>query len=75
MIGLIYEGTIEGKFVKIRTILSNDAEKTLKMRLNKEKTRFLHPVDDDIDKQLRWIESIRKKEGDYFLLLQTWMMR
>ena len=62
---MIYEGQLIGKFVSLRSIMIEDSEDTLRMRLNTEKTRFLHPVQNDLQKQKQWIESSRKKPDEY----------
>ena len=66
---MIINGNIKGKYVTIRTVEEKDAEDTLKMRLNKEKTKFLHPVDNDLDKQKNWIRNVRIKQNDYFFVI------
>lgn len=67
---MIYEGKIEGRLVNLRSATEEDAQVTLTMRLNKEKTRFLHPVDNDVVKQRNWIRKQRETLGDYFFVVE-----
>lgn len=65
---MIYDNTIFGKYIRLRSIVPEDAPATLAMRQDKEKTKYLHPVDNDIRKQIKWIEMQNKREGDYLFL-------
>lgn len=62
---MIYNGELIGKYVIVRSVKIEDAKVTLEMRLDKKRTRFLHPVKDDIDAQIKWIETSRNKPGEY----------
>lgn len=62
---MIYSGEIEGLTVKLRSVASDDAEATYKMRMDKEKTKYMHPVDGTIETQKNYILNQQKKEGDY----------
>ncbi len=62
---MIFDGALEGKFVIVRSITEEDARATLDMRLDAFRTRFLHPVKDDLDAQIAWIRNARARPGDY----------
>ena len=66
---MILERDIVGKYVSLVSVLPDDAKVTLEMRLNKEKTKFLHYVDNDLKKQKDWISLQNKREGDFFFLI------
>lgn len=65
---MIYDGIISGKYIDVRSVLETDAEVTMQLRQNKEKTKFLHNVDNDIEKQRLWIREQNDRKGDYFFL-------
>ncbi len=65
---MIYDGSLVGKYVTLKSVLEKDAEVTLSMRTNKEKTKFLHPVENNLEKQKDWIRSQNEKDDDYFFL-------
>lgn len=68
---MIFNGIIEGKYVKLRSIDSSDAEFSLSIRQDKKKTRFLHTVDNNLNNQIKWIENQRKANNDYFFIVET----
>lgn len=63
---MVLDKKIHGKYVTLRSVNEDDAEITMQLRQNKDKTRFLHHVDSDIKQQLRWIKEQMEREGDYF---------
>ena len=65
---MIYNKSIEGKYVYLKSVLEKDAEITLKMRLDVSKTKFLHPVENNLQKQQEWIRKQNQREDDYFFL-------
>lgn len=65
---MVYEKTIEGKYINIRSVVKSDAEATLEMRQDKKRAKFLHFVENDLDKQKKWISSQNEREGDYFFI-------
>ena len=68
---MIYNGIISGKYINLRSVLIEDADFTLKIRQNKKKTKFLHNVDDDIEKQRQWIKTQQQRLGDYFFIAEN----
>ena len=68
---MVYDKIIRGRYVIIRSITEDDAEFSLAIRQDKEKTKFLHPVDNNLEKQTQWIRKQRKTDGDYFFIAET----
>ena len=62
------EKKLKGQYVLIRSITEDDAEFSTKIRQNKEKNKFLHVVEPNIDKQIEWIKKQRKAEGNVIKL-------
>lgn len=66
---MLYNEVIHGNLVSVRSAVPSDAEQTLKLRQDPVKTRFLHQIDDDITKQVKWLEQQNEREGDYFFVM------
>lgn len=65
---MIYDKRLYGVYADLRYVAPDDAEATLKMRLDPEKARFLHPVENNVEKQREWIKKQIEREGDYYFL-------
>lgn len=63
---MIYNGELEGKNIYLRSVEKKDAEFLLRIRGDDKKNEFVHAIDNDITKEIDWIEKQRKREGDYF---------
>lgn len=68
---MIYDGEIVGKTVRLRSVTEHDAEVTLRMRMDPEKSRYIHKVSGDIESQRAFIRSQMAKEGDYLFLVES----
>lgn len=68
---MIYDGEIVGRTVRLRSVTEDDAEVTLRMRTDPEKSRYIHSVPGDIESQRAFIRSQMAKEGDYLFLIET----
>lgn len=68
---MVYDEEIVGRTVRLRSVTEDDAEVTLRMRTDPEKTRYVHSVPGDIDSQKAFIRSQMAKEGDYLFLVET----
>lgn len=66
---MVYEKVIQGLTVALRSVEETDAEITYQMRMDKEKTRFIHQISGTIEDQRKYIQSQRKKDGDYLFLV------
>lgn len=65
---MIYNKKFNGQYTIIRPVYQTDAESTLKMRLDLDKAKYLHPVENNINKQRQWIANQIKRPGDYYFL-------
>lgn len=65
---MILEKTLRGKYVYLRLADISDVVFTLKIRQDKTLNQFIHPVNNDLQKQIIWIENQRKKPNDYFFV-------
>lgn len=65
---MIYDKRICGLYADLRYVTPDDAEAILKMRSDPDKTRFLHPVENNVEKQREWINRQIARDGDYYFL-------
>lgn len=59
--------------INTRLVTEQDAKFIHSLRTNEEKTRFLHKVDDSIEKQIEWIRSYKKRENlgeEYYFVFE-----
>ena len=68
---MLTDDVITGRYVRLRSVLEEDAEFTLEIRQDREKNRFLHKVENSLDRQAGWIKKQQETEGDYFLIAET----
>lgn len=66
---MIYDATVNGKYVYLKSAEIDDAEFTLSLRQNPTLTKYLPKLNITIDQQRNWIRSQQKKQGDYFFVV------
>ncbi|SFI09237.1 GNAT family N-acetyltransferase [Halpernia frigidisoli] len=66
---MILNGNLCGKNVIIRSVVVDDAEFILELRLNPELNKYLNTTSPQLEKQKNWISDQIKKENDYYLML------
>lgn len=57
--------------IDVRLVNEDDAEFILSLRTNPKLSRFLHPTDNDLEKQKEWIRKYKKRESegtDYYFI-------
>lgn len=62
---------IKGRYVSLRSAELSDAEVTLKIRLDPNKTKFLHKTENNLEKQKIWLKNQRERNGDYFFVVES----
>lgn len=65
---MMYDKRLCGIYTDLRCVTTDDAEATLRMRLDHNKARFLHPIENNVEKQREWISKQIEREGDYYFL-------
>nr|WP_306448964.1 GNAT family N-acetyltransferase [Odoribacter splanchnicus] len=65
---MIIEKPIIGKHVIMRSVECGDAEFILKLRLDESIRKFISPTENNVEKQIQWIQEQREREGDYYFL-------
>jgi RimJ/RimL family protein N-acetyltransferase len=67
---------VYGRNIVLANVQVEDAEFILSLRLDPDRSRFLTPVDPDIEKQREWIRSYLASKGQaYFVICDTSMRR
>ncbi len=66
---MIYAKEIKGKYLKLRSVEIEDSGFILSLRINSELNAYLNKVDNDIEKQRKWILEQHQREGDYYFLM------
>lgn len=68
---MIYEETISGRYVSLKSATIEDAEFTLALRQNPALTKYLPRLDLNVEQQKQWIALQREKLGDYFFVVRN----
>lgn len=63
---MIWEKDLIGKYVVLRYVKEEDAEKVLSIRQDRELTKFLPRLDITVEEQRKWIKKQQNTEGDYY---------
>lgn len=68
---MVWNETVEGVYVRLRSAQLEDAQFTYEIRQDKEKTRYIHSIKGSVDNQREWLREQREREGDYFFIVET----
>ena len=64
--------TADGYCYRLRPVKLEDAQFIIKVRLeDKERTRYIHPIPDDVSLEEQWINRYFQREGDYFFVIEN----
>ena len=63
---MIYENSLTGKYVSLRSAIEEDAAFIIEIRNDSSKNGFVHDVDYDLQKEVKWIRDQQHREGYYF---------
>lgn len=58
-----------GRYVNIREVEIKDAEFILKLRCDENKARFLHKTDNDLNKQIKYLEHYKMLDDEYYFII------
>ena len=69
---MIYDGVIQGKTIRLRSVEEKDAEATFIMRTDPVKSVYLHPIDGHgtIKDQLLFIKKQKNTPMDYLFIIE-----
>lgn len=66
---MLYDGTIVGKTVYLRSATMDDLEFTYEIRQDRERTKYMHAVTGGLEAQRQWLEHQMAAPGDYFFVV------
>ena len=64
------EKKISGKNITLRDVETADASFILSLRLDEDKNKFLHAVDDDLNKQIQYIEKYKTVDDSWYFIIE-----
>lgn len=67
---MVYDKVLEGRTVRLRSIEERDAEASYRMRIDPEKSRYIHQDKGTVEDQRRYILAQREKPGDYYFIVE-----
>ena len=67
---MVYDGVIEGKTVRLRSIRESDAEATYRMRTDPAKTQYIHASRGTVEDQRDYIRKQITEPGDYLFVVE-----
>ena len=62
---------IAGKSINLRDVEIADAEFILALRCDSQKARFLHKTDNDLAKQIAYIQSYKAKQNEWYFIIES----
>ena len=68
---MVYEKIIYGKSVDMYSATMADLEFTYEIRQDRDRTKYMHPVNAGLEGQKRWLENQMKTPGDYFFVVKN----
>ncbi len=68
---MVYEGSMEGHYVNLRSATEEDAAFTLEIRQQPDIVRYIPEIKNTQQQQAAWIRQQRKTEGDYFFVVES----
>ena len=66
---MVYDKSIDGYTVRLRSVTEEDAEVTYAMRADTQKVKYMHKISGTVDDQREYIRKQRQKENDYLFLV------
>lgn len=62
---------ILGKSINLREIEVSDAEFVLQLRTDSEKSRFIHKTENDLQKQIEYIQNYKNKDQEWYFIIES----
>ncbi|WP_052574745.1 GNAT family N-acetyltransferase [Bacteroides intestinalis] len=67
---MVYDKIIEGKFVRLRPVMVEDAEFILCLRNDKDISKYLPPLNVTVKQQQGWINKQRNDTDSYYFIFE-----
>lgn len=68
---LAFKKQIFGISINLRDVESTDAEFILSLRCDTQKAKFLHKTENNLTKQIAYIESYKAKENEWYFIIES----
>ena len=70
---MFYDKELVGKYVTLRSAKAteDDAKACIKLRSDKEKTKYMHAVDNTVEQQIDWMKKQIEEPNDYLFLVEN----
>lgn len=68
---MIFNKSIPGKFIYLRSVHESDSDFILSLRLNDRFNKYINETSHDIYLQKNWIKAQEKRDNDYYFLIHT----
>ena len=62
---------IEGKYVNLREVELDDAAFILKLRCDPKKSRFLHPTENNLEKQIDYLKRYKTLDNEWYFIIEN----
>lgn len=62
---------IAGKNINLRDVEIEDAEFILSLRIDEQKSKYLHKTEDNIEKQIDYIKSYKQKLNEWYFIIES----
>ena len=62
---------MDGHVFRLRPVEMEDAAFILELRADRDRSRYLHRVANDLEAQRRWLGSYFERPGDYYFLIEN----
>ncbi|WP_187106332.1 GNAT family N-acetyltransferase [Fusobacterium mortiferum] len=65
---------LKGKIINLRLVKEKDADFILKLRTNKELSKFISPTDINLEEQIKWLKNYKireNKKDEFYFIIET----
>ena len=69
---MVIDGLIRGKNIYLQSVMADDAKFIVKIRNDSQKNRYVHAVDNDVEKEIAWIDKQHIQPNDYYFSVKHW---
>lgn len=71
MAKIVQPEKLQGRYVNLREVRVEDAEFILSLRTDEKKSKYLHKTDNDLAKQIRYIERYKSLNNEYYFIIEN----
>lgn len=67
---MLLASPLVGKRIVLRSVIEDDADFILKLRMNPDLNQFIHDTDPSPIKQREWIKAQQQRPDDYYMIIE-----